>query len=114
MVTALLEGPFVLELNRRIGIRIILALSLISCAAAQQTATSGTFMLHKFAQTIGNETYSIDTKDDTYALTSHFLFTDRGTKVPLDTTFVARIDRMTPLSYAAKGRQLVSPIWMTR
>ena len=104
MMVALLEGPFVLDLYRRIGIRVILALSLISCAAAQQTATSGTFVLHKFAKEIGSETYSIEIKDDTFTLTSHFLFTDRGTRVPLETTFVARTDKLAPLSYAANGQ----------
>jgi hypothetical protein len=66
-------------------------------------AKSGTFALHKFAKAIGSETYSIEAKDDTYTLTSHFLFTDRGTKVPLETTFVAGTAAMTPRSYAAKG-----------
>ncbi|HLH04556.1 MAG TPA: amidohydrolase family protein [Bryobacteraceae bacterium] len=73
-------------------------------AAAQQTETSGTFVLHKFAAAIGTETYSIETKADTYTLTSHFLFTDRGTKVPLETTFVARRADMMPISYNAKGK----------
>jgi Amidohydrolase family len=97
------EGLFVLKHYRRTAIVIILA-PFISCAAAQQAATSGTFVLHKFAKEIGSETYSIEAKGDTYTLTSHFLFTDRGSKVPLETTFVARTDRMTPLSYAAKGQ----------
>jgi hypothetical protein len=99
-----MEEAFVLDLYRRMCIGAILALSFINCAAAQQTATSGTFVLHKFAKAIGDETYSIEAKDGTYTLTSHFLFTDRGSKVPLETTFVARTDRMTPLSYAAKGQ----------
>src|SRR5271169_7256991 len=76
-----------------------------SYVAAQQTpATSGTFVLHKFARVIGNETYSIEAKGDTYTLSSHFLFTDRGEKVPLETTFVARKADMVPVTYAAKGQ----------
>jgi hypothetical protein len=71
---------------------------------AQQPANSGTFVLHKFAKAIGKETYSIETKGDSYTLTSHFLFTDRGTPVPLETTFVAHTEGMTPQSYTAKGR----------
>ena len=71
---------------------------------AQQTASSGTFILHKFANPIGTETYSIETKNDTYILTSHFLFTDRGTKVPLESTFTARTRDLSPLSYRAKGK----------
>ena len=73
-------------------------------AAAQQPAASGTFQLHKFAKAIGKETYSIETKGDSYTLTSHFLFTDRGSPVPLETTFVAQTADMSPRSYVAKGR----------
>ena len=75
-----------------------------STCAAQQPATSGTLVLHKFAKAIGKETYSIETKGEGYTLTSHFLFTDRGSKVPLETTFVAQTADMSPRSYAAKGR----------
>jgi hypothetical protein len=69
----------------------------------QQPATSGTFILHKFAKENGRETYSIEGGGDTTTLTSHFLFTDRGTKVPLETTFDERIN-WTPIDYVAKGR----------
>lgn len=71
---------------------------------AQQPATSGTFVLHKFAKAIGQETYSIATGGDRSTLTSHFLFTDRGSKVPLETTFVTGAADGTPISYTAKGR----------
>ena len=64
----------------------------------QQPATSGTFILHKFAKAIGKETYSIDGSGDTYTLTSHFLFTDRGSKVPLETTFIAKSTSIAPIS----------------
>jgi hypothetical protein len=37
-------------------------------------------------------------------LTSHFLFTDRGTDVPLEPTFEARSSDMRPLRYRAKGK----------
>ena len=95
---------FVLYLYRRIGVAIIVALACASSAVAQQTAASGTFVLHQFAKAIGSETYSIETKGDTYTLTSHFLFTDRGSKVPLQATFEARTADMVPVSYAAKGK----------
>jgi hypothetical protein len=75
-----------------------------SFADAQQTATSGTFVLHKFANAIGSETYSIEAKDGSYTLTSHFKFTDRGTQAPLETTFAAEDGTMTPVSYSAKGK----------
>ncbi|MGA7315276.1 MAG: amidohydrolase family protein [Silvibacterium sp.] len=79
-----------------------------ACAGSQeaplQPQTSGTFVLHKFAHSIGKETYSIEIKGDVYTLKSHFLFTDRGSAVPLETTFTARTTSMAPLTYEAKGR----------
>ena len=89
---------------RRARLTAIVALLFSSFAHAQQTATSGTFVLHKFANAIGSETYSIEAKDGSYTLTSHFKFTDRGTEVPLETTFVAEAGTMTPVSYSAKGK----------
>jgi hypothetical protein len=100
----LIKGILVLDLYRRIGLAIMLALASANCVAAQQTATSGTFVLHKFAKAIGSETYSIEAKSDTYVLNSHFLFTDRGVKVPLETKFIADIRDMVPRSYSAKGK----------
>ena len=76
----------------------------LTAVAAQAPADSGTFVLHKFARPIGQETYSIAHDGDTYTLTSHFSFTDRGSTVPLDTTFVAHSNGMAPVSYTAKGR----------
>jgi hypothetical protein len=73
-------------------------------ALAQQAATSGTFILHKFARTNGKETYAIETSGDTYTLTSHFLFKDRGSSVPLETKFVARTADLAPETYVAEGR----------
>lgn len=76
-----------------------------ACAASAQLAsTSGTFTLYKLANAIGKETYSIQPHGDDYTLTSHFLFTDRGTPVPLETTFAARTADMSPRSYIAKGK----------
>src|SRR5436309_10996328 len=91
------------DLYRTIGIALVLASASTNCVVAQQ-ATSGTFVLHKLAKSIGNETYSIEEKGETYVLKSQFLFTDRGTKVPLDTTFTADIRGMAPRSYSAKGK----------
>lgn len=82
----------------------ILLLLLPVCARAQQEATSGTFILHKIAKANGQETYSIRSSGDTFTLTSHFLFKDRGTEVPLETTFVARAADGAPVSFTAKGK----------
>ena len=90
--------------KRSIAFPLAVVLSLVLSAAAQQPATSGTFVLHKFAQAIGRETYTIETNGDAYELTSHFLFTDRGSPVPLDTTFVARSADMKPRAFLTSGR----------
>ena len=86
--------------------RIALAFAFLwtSLVLAQQPASSGTFVLHKFAQPIGKETYTIESAGQTYKLTSHFLFTDRSSPVPLETTFTAKTADMMPVSYTAKGR----------
>ncbi len=85
---------------------IILLVALTGAAGlvAQEPDASGTFVLHKFARPIGKETYSIAAKGDEYTLISHFTFTDRGTAVPLETTFTARSEGMVPVSYVAKGK----------
>jgi len=88
----------------RLAITLVLVSFTCAGAAAQEPATSGTFVLHKFARAIGNETYTIETKAGSYTLTSHFLFTDRGSKVPLETTFIASTAGMSPRSYVAKGQ----------
>lgn len=49
------------------------------------TLTKGTFILHKFQQAIGKETYSFVREDDLTRLNSDFKFTDRGREVPLQT-----------------------------
>jgi len=88
----------------RLAISFVLACFTCAAAGAQQRATSGTFVLHKMAAPIGTETYSIETQGAAYTLTSHFLFTDRGEAVPLETTFMASSADMSPHSYVAKGR----------
>ena len=78
--------------------------SLPAPALAQQAQqTTGTFILHKFAKPIGRETYTLARTPEKLLLTSDFLFTDRGTKVPLKTTFTATPD-LTPLALALTGR----------
>src|SRR5689334_6311013 len=76
-------------------------------APAQQSArpnADSAFVLYKVGKAIGRETYTISQLGATYQVTSHFEFTDRGKKVPLDTKFVARTGRMIPVSYLAKGK----------
>ena len=80
---------------------------LIEGASAQQPGVvpveSGKYVLYKFQQRIGEETYAISRERDSLVLTDKFLFTDRGTPVPLDTVFRAAAD-LTPQSFESKGR----------
>ena len=63
----------------------------------------GKFTLHKFEQPIGEETYEIRRDGDSIATKIDFKFTDRGTTVPLTTTFRAAQD-LTPQAFEIKGR----------
>ena len=92
------------DTHRLVRLAALFISGLSSIAVAQHTETSGNFVLHKFARPIGTETYSIEANDSRYTLTSHFKFTDRGTDVPLEATFVAEAATMRPLSYSAKGK----------
>jgi len=77
---------------------------------AQQPATNdlplieqGKFTLHKFEQPIGQETYEIRRDGDSITAKIDFKFTDRGSEVPLATTFRAAQD-LTPQAFEIKGR----------
>ena len=63
----------------------------------------GTFTLHKFEQAIGEETYEIRRDGDSLVTKIEFTFTDRGTAVPLSTTFRAAND-WTPQAFDIKGK----------
>ena len=93
-----------LDTYRFVRLAALFISGLTSVAVAQHAETSGTFVLHKFAKAIGTETYSIGANGSTHTLTSHFKFTDRGTDVPLETTFVAEVATLKPVSYSAKGK----------
>ncbi len=93
-------------------IPLLAALALASAAAlppqsaatapAAATPESGTFILHKFAKANGKETYSLQQNSNRQILTSDFLFTDRGSPVPLKTTFTAAAD-LRPISLVSNG-----------
>ena len=76
-------------------------------ALAQESSTGvleqGKFTLHKFEQPIGQETYEIHRDGDSITAKIDFKFTDRGSEVPLSTTFRAAQD-LTPQSFEIKGR----------
>ena len=92
---------------RLIGRIAVVHLCLAGAAAAQQPAgtpvESGKYRLYKFEQPIGEETYTISRERDALVLTDTFLFTDRGTRVPLDTVFRAVPD-LTPRSLTSNGK----------
>lgn len=76
-------------------------------AVAQESSPAileqGKFTLHKFEQAIGEETYEIRRDGDSIAAKIDFKFTDRGSEVPLSTTFRAAQD-LTPQEFEIKGR----------
>ncbi|MFZ3218073.1 MAG: amidohydrolase family protein [Candidatus Acidiferrales bacterium] len=63
----------------------------------------GKFILHKFEQPIGQETYEITRDGDSLSVNMDFQFTDRSTPVPLTASFRSASD-FTPLSFVIKGK----------
>ena len=80
------------------------AFSSIASAQASQSAIleQGNFTLHKFEQAIGEETYEIRRDGDSISAKIDFKFTDRGTAVPLTTSFRGAQD-LTPQAFDIKG-----------
>jgi imidazolonepropionase-like amidohydrolase len=105
--------------ERRRGINILLALLCVVAiamfparskakpgdTAAQQNGVveQGKFVLHKFEQAIGAETYKVTREGDSLAVKVEFKFTDRGTPVPLNVTLKAAQD-LTPSAFEIKGK----------
>ncbi len=81
---------------------LLVCFSLVATSVAAQNET-GTFRLHKFAQPIGEETYTISRDGDALTLEASFSFTDRGSAVPLNATLRAASD-YTPRSFVINGR----------
>jgi imidazolonepropionase-like amidohydrolase len=71
--------------------------------SAPASAESGKFILHKFEQPIGEETYQITSDGNSLTAKIDFKFTDRGSPVPLAAAFKAAPD-LTPQSFEVKGR----------
>lgn len=81
----------------------LLTLSAVAQTPKNPPVEQGSFVLHKFAKAIGKETYTIDVQNGKFVLTSDFLFTDRGTPVPLKTTYTAS-QSLEPVSLQLAGR----------
>jgi imidazolonepropionase-like amidohydrolase len=83
-----------------------LANSTVTAAPQQPDAApiveQGKFVLHKFEQAIGEETYEIRRDGESLAVKVDFKFTDRGRPVPLAATFRGAQD-LTPQSFEIKG-----------
>lgn len=82
-----------------------ITLSLFALTAFAQTppADSGVFLLHKFQQNIGRETYHIINNKDSKIYVSDFKFVDRGQAVPLKAELrVSPV--LEPLGLSIKGR----------
>jgi imidazolonepropionase-like amidohydrolase len=84
------------------------ALATVPRAEGQSASDSavveqGKFTLHKFEQAIGQETYEIRREGNSLAVKIDFKFTDRGSPVPLTTTFRSAPD-LTPQSFEIKGQ----------
>jgi len=85
----------------------VVSICAVGTAFAQSSTSgaveSGTYRLYKFEQAIGEERYTLSRERGSVVLTDTFLFTDRGTDVPLETTFRAAAD-LTPLSFDSRGK----------
>jgi imidazolonepropionase-like amidohydrolase len=67
------------------------------------TGEQGKFILHKFEQPIGEETYQITSDGNSLTAKIDFKFTDRGTPVPMTAAFKSSSD-LTPQSFEVKGK----------
>jgi imidazolonepropionase-like amidohydrolase len=63
----------------------------------------GKFILHKFEQPIGEETYQITNDGNSLTAKMDFKFTDRGSPVPMTATFKSASD-LTPQAFEVKGK----------
>ncbi|MCQ6958826.1 amidohydrolase family protein [Mucilaginibacter aquariorum] len=82
----------------------LLLLSFIFCQTQAQDipADSGVFLLHKFEQHIGKETYKVYNYKDSKKYVVDFKFVDRGSPVPLKATL--RVNPVAdPLELVVKG-----------
>jgi imidazolonepropionase-like amidohydrolase len=99
---------------RRMGRAVSLSVMILAVALAVPALTSaqtgtaqaveqGKFILHKFEQPIGEETYEVAKDGESLRVKMDFKFTDRGTSVPLNASFRSAPD-LTPQSFEIKGK----------
>ena len=73
-----------------------------SWAQPRATADSGAFLLHKFQQPLGKETWSLSATETARTYSVNFKFVDRGSAVPLKTTIELTPDQ-EPLRLITHG-----------
>ena len=89
--------------TRRIGLALLICSRGVLAASGRGVEEHGAFTLFKFAKAIGQETYALRPAGrDRVELRDDFLFTDRGTKVPLKTVLLAD-GSGRPLTFATDG-----------
>jgi len=71
--------------------------------ARQMSADSGSFLLHKFAQHIGKETYHVSKTADAITYMADFKFVDRGSPVPFKAELKVT-PGLDPIEFNIKGR----------
>src|SRR5271156_3333747 len=74
-----------------------------SAPANRGSVEQGKYILHKFEQPIGEETYQITRDGDSLSAKIDFKFTDRSTPVPLTASFRSAND-LTPRAFEIKGK----------
>jgi imidazolonepropionase-like amidohydrolase len=74
-----------------------------SASANPAAVEQGKFILHKFEQPIGEETYQITRDGDSLSAKIDFKFTDRSSPVPLTAAFRSASD-LTPREFELKGK----------
>src|SRR5215469_1254010 len=72
-------------------------------AAPTASIEQGKFLLHKFEQPIGEETYRIARDGEGFTVAMNFKFTDRGRDLPLSATFRGSAD-FSPRTFEIKGK----------
>src|SRR6202167_6326557 len=106
---ALFASLLVLALTRPVSLT---AFAQSPALAAEQAQTApansasvehGKFILHKFEQAIGEETYQVTRDGDSLNVKMDFKFTDRSTPVPLTASFRCAGD-FTPAAFEIKGK----------
>ncbi|RFZ85649.1 amidohydrolase [Mucilaginibacter terrenus] len=88
---------------KRIFTLVTLSSILYTASAQDKPADSGVFLLHKFEQHIGKETYKVTNNKDSKTYEVDFKFVDRGSPVPLKATIKVN-PVYEPLELVVKGQ----------